>query len=181
MIKYSFNKVFNDKKLWDVWHEPCEKEWAQFHEAGRTRWGKPNLAKGDKVIPSFWRLSRVFIQGIKMSAEDDFDFSFSSTESYDQVRLMAALCATSNTDLFTTDVRGAFLSVPGEQRESNRKLWMRPPSKQYEYPKDPSLCIEVKAAFYGLQDSHRLWWLKFCDSDSILNIQFVSVDEDPCF
>ena len=34
VIKYSFNKVFNDKKLRDVWREPCEKEWDQFHEAG---------------------------------------------------------------------------------------------------------------------------------------------------
>ena len=194
VIKYSFNKVFNDKKLWDVWREPCEKEWAQFHEAGRTRWGKPNLAKGDKVIPSFWRLleyyndaghllkrkSRVCIQGNKISAEDnDFDFSFSSTVSYDQVRLMAALCATSNKELFTADVRGAFLSVPREQREGFRKLWMRPPSKQYEHPEDPSLCLEVKAAFYGLRDSARLWWLKF--REALVNIGFVSVDEDPCF
>ena len=91
------------------------------------------------MIGSFWRLleyfndaghllrrkSRVCIQGNQISAEDnDFDYSFSSTVSYDQVRLLAALCAVSNKSLFTADVRGAFLSVPREQRPGFTTLWM---------------------------------------------------------
>ena len=192
VVKYSFNKVYNDPKLWDLWREPCDKEWAQFHEAGRTQWGIP--AKGDKVIGSFWRLleyfndaghllkrkSRICIQGNQISAEDnDFDYSFSSTVSYDQVRLLAALCAVSNKSLFTADVRGAFLSVPREQKPGFTKLWMRPPSKQYQHPDDSRLCLEVKAAFYGLRDSARLWWLKF--RQALVSVGFRKVDEDPCF
>ena len=143
------------------------------------------------MIGSFWRLleyfddsghllrskSRVCIQGNQISAENnDFDYSFSSTVSYDQVRLLAALCSVSNKWLFTADVRGAFLSVPREQRPGINKLWMRPPSKQYQHPDDSRLCLEIEAALYGLRDSARL---KFCQA--LASVGFRKVDDDPCF
>ena len=122
-----------------------------------------------KLFLRFWRLlewyndsghlqkckSRLCIRGYRMSSEDNnFDFSFSSTVSYDQVRLIAALCATSDKDLFTADVRRAYLSVERKQKEGCRKLWLQPP-KGYEHPEDKSMCLEIKAALYGLRDSAR--------------------------
>jgi hypothetical protein len=69
------------------------------------------------------RKARFCTRGDLISAKDnDFDFSFSATMSHDQVRLLAGLCATSEKMLCTSDVRGAYLSVPRETKPGHRPL-----------------------------------------------------------
>ena len=169
VVKYSYNKVMGDKHLREVWQEACGKEFAQFLEPGRTEWGIPE--KGDRVIWGFWRLLEFFsdaghlikrkarfcTRGDLISAKDnDFDFSFSATMSHDQVRLLAGLCATSEKMLYTSDVRGAYLSVPRETKPGHRTLWLKPPPG-CEHPDNPNLMLRIKTCLYGLRDSGRRW------------------------
>lgn len=190
MLKYSYNKVMSDPDLRPIWQEACEKEFAQFLEPGRTEWGIPK--QGDKIIHGFWRLLEFFnsagqlikrkarfcVMGNHISAkENDFDFSFSATVSYDQVRLLAALCATSDKMLFTADVRGAYLGVERETKPGHRVLWLKPPPG-YEHPKGSQYCLLIKACLYGLRDSGRRWWMKF--RKALEKAGFLSVDQDPC-
>jgi hypothetical protein len=162
----------------------------QFTADGRNPWGKP--APGDKVLNCFWRLlewysdsgvlmkrkGRVCTMGNKLSKEDDdFKFSFSATVSYDQVRMLAALAATSDKDLFTADVKGAYLTCERTLEPGQPRLWLRPPP-HFENQDDRSLCILVKTCLYGLRDSGRRWWFKY--RQAMEAIGFRSVDCDPC-
>ena len=191
VIKYNFDKVRNDPKLWAIWKEYCYAEWAQFLEPGRSEWGIP--AEGDSKIPTFWlllehyndahhlikRKARLITRGDLISAENnDYDFAFSATASYDQVRLLAALSAASEKDLFTGDVRGAYLSVHRTTEPGHKPLWIIPP-KGFENPENPNFRLKALCAFYGLRDSGRRWWYKM--RQALEAIRFTTVDFNPCF
>ena len=85
--------------------------------------------------------------------ENDLDFSLSATVSYDQVRLLAALCATSDKMLFTADVRGAYLGVERQTGAScalaSASAWIRASQRVAILPAHQSL--PLRFARFGAQ------------------------------
>ncbi|KAL0391273.1 UNVERIFIED_CONTAM: Retrovirus-related Pol polyprotein from transposon TNT 1-94 [Sesamum latifolium] len=149
-------------------------------------WELVDLPAGRKTIGSKWVLkvkrkadgsidkfkARLVTKGYTQREGIDYEETFSPVVRFASVRLILAIVAHLDLELFQMDVKTAFLNG-----ELDEEIYMDQPEGFQEMGQKRKVC-RLKRSIYGLKQSSRQWYYRF--HRAITSIGFTMVEEDHC-
>ncbi|MCO5580381.1 hypothetical protein L7F22_034248 [Adiantum nelumboides] len=153
----------------DLWRQAMESELSSLQS--NNTWSLVPLPHGRQPISSKWVLrrklhpdgsvarykARLVARGFSQIPGLDYTDTFSPVLRMSSLRLLLALAASFDLELYHLDVQTAFLH--GELPE---ELYMQQPS-YYESSAHPRYVCRLHRSIYGLKQSPRLWFQRFND------------------
>ena len=149
-------------------------------------WDLVDLPAGRKAVGNKWILkikrkadgsierykARLVAKGFTQVEGVDYDETFSPVVRFASVRLILAIVASMDLELFQMDVKTAFLN--GELEE---EIYMAQPSEFVVEGEEHKVC-KLRRSIYGLKQASRQWNLKF--HQAVLSDGFEVMEEDHC-
>ncbi|KAL0461128.1 UNVERIFIED_CONTAM: Retrovirus-related Pol polyprotein from transposon TNT 1-94 [Sesamum latifolium] len=149
-------------------------------------WELVDLPAGRKTIGNKWVLkvkrkadgsidkfkARLVAKGYTQREGIDYEETFSPVVRFASVRLILAIVAHLDLELFQMDVKTAFLNG-----ELDEEIYMDQPEGFQEMGQKRKVC-RLKRSIYGLKQSSRQWYYRF--HRAITSIGFTMVEEDHC-
>jgi len=149
-------------------------------------WNLVDLPEGSKVIRNKWIFKRKMdmngnlttykaklvakcftqIQGI------DYDETFSPIAMFKSIRIMLAIAAFHDYEIWQLDIKTTFLNG-----KLDEEVYMVQP-QGFEDPKNSSKVCKLQRAIYGLKQASRSWNKRFDEEVKILG--FIQSKEEPC-
>ena len=102
----------------------------------------------------------------------DYEETFSLVVRFASVRLILAIIANLNLELYQMDVKTAFLNG-----ELDEEIYMDQPIGFMTKGQEHKVC-KLKRSIYGLKQSSRQWYLRF--HRAVLSNGFTMIEEDHC-
>ena len=102
----------------------------------------------------------------------DYEETFSPVVRFASVRLILAIVANLNLELYQMDVKTTFLN-----RELDEEIYVDQPVGFVAKGQERKVC-KLKRSIYGLKQSSRQWYLRF--HRAILLNRFMMIEEDHC-
>uniref|UniRef100_A0A1J3J2T0 Retrovirus-related Pol polyprotein from transposon TNT 1-94 n=4 Tax=Noccaea caerulescens TaxID=107243 RepID=A0A1J3J2T0_NOCCA len=147
-----------------VWVEAVEDE-TQAMERNHT-WDEADLPKGKRAVTSKWvftikylstgeierHKARLVARGFTQTYGQDYLDTFAPVAKLHTVRVVLALAANLDWDLWQMDVKNAFL-----QGDLDEEVYMTPPPG---ITVTPGKVLRLRKAIYGLKQSPRAWYQK---------------------
>ena len=157
-------------------------------ESGRTNqvWDLVDLPLGRKKIGNIWVLkikrkadgsierykAQLVAKGYTQKEGVDYEETFSLVVRFASVRLILAIIANLNLELYQMDVKTAFLNG-----ELDEEIYMDQPIGFMTKVQEHKVC-KLKRSIYGLKQSSRQWYLRF--HRVVLSNGFTMIKEDHC-
>ncbi|KAL0336693.1 UNVERIFIED_CONTAM: Retrovirus-related Pol polyprotein from transposon TNT 1-94, partial [Sesamum radiatum] len=149
-------------------------------------WELVDLSTGRKTIRNKWVLKvkrkadgsinkfkvRLGVKGYTQKEGIDYEETFSPVVRFASVRLILAIVAYLDMELFQMDVKTAFLNG-----ELDEEIYMDKPEGFQEMGLKRMVC-RLKCFIYGLKQSSRQWYYQF--HRAITSIGFTMIEEDHC-
>ncbi|KAL0407607.1 UNVERIFIED_CONTAM: Retrovirus-related Pol polyprotein from transposon TNT 1-94 [Sesamum radiatum] len=149
-------------------------------------WELVDLPAGRKTIGNKWVLkvkrkadgsidkfkARLVAKGYTQREGIDYEETFSPVVRFASVRLILAIVAHLDLELFQMDVKTAFLNG-----ELDEEIYMDQPEGFQEMGQKRKVC-RLKRSIYGLKQSSRQWYYRF--HRAITSMGFTMVEEDHC-
>ncbi|KAL0311685.1 UNVERIFIED_CONTAM: Retrovirus-related Pol polyprotein from transposon TNT 1-94 [Sesamum calycinum] len=149
-------------------------------------WELVDLPTGRKTIGNKWVLkvkrkadgsidkfkARLVAKGYNQKEGIDYKETFSPVVRFASVRLILAIVAHLDLELFQMDVKTAFLNG-----ELDEEIYMDQPEGFQEMGLKHKVC-RLKRSIYGLKQSSRQWYYRF--HRAITSIGFTMIEEDHC-
>ena len=149
-------------------------------------WELVDLPPGRKAIGNNWILkikrksdgsidkfkSRIVAKGYTQKEGIDYEETFSHVVRFASIRLILAIVAHLNLELFQMDMKTVFLNG-----ELDEEIYMAQPIGFVAKGQERKVC-RLKCSIYGLKQSSRQWNHRFYKA--ILTIGFVMTNEDHC-
>jgi hypothetical protein len=149
-------------------------------------WELVDLPPGRKAVGNKWILkvkrkadgsidrykARLVAKGFTQVEGVDYDETFSPVVRFSSVRIILAMVASMDLELFQMDVKTAFLN--GELEE---EIYMVQPVGFVVKGKEHKVC-KLRRSIYGLKQASRQWYLKF--HQAIISNGFQMIEEDHC-
>jgi Reverse transcriptase (RNA-dependent DNA polymerase) len=146
----------------DEWTEACEYEIAPLAKNGT--WSLIDLPPGQKAIKSKWVFkhkidmrfhARLVAKGFTQIFRIDYDETFSPVARFESLRLLLALAALEDWEIYQMDVKLAFLNGLLDE-----EIYMEQPEGFIDPDHPEKVCL-LKKALYGLKQALRTWNLQF--------------------
>jgi hypothetical protein len=157
-------------------------------ESMRTNqvWDLVNLPLGRKAIGNKWILkvkrkadgsidrykARLVAKGYTQQEGMDYEETFSLVVRFASIRLILAIVAYMNLELYQMDVKTTFLNG-----ELDEEIYMDQPVGFVVDGQERKVC-KLKRSIYGLKQSSRQWYLRF--HRAVLLNKFTMIEEDHC-
>ncbi|SJL16752.1 uncharacterized protein ARMOST_20281 [Armillaria ostoyae] len=161
----------------DLWQVAIEAEYKNLVDQDVIE--ECSLPKGKKAIGSRWTFVRkshpivlekawLVAQGFSQRP-DDYGETYAPVAKMVSVRLVLALAAKDDLELYTFDVKAAFLNAPLSQEVYIRQI------PGFPLP-DPKAVLRLKKALYGLKQSSHEWFNVLRDAMMSLGLESCIVD-----
>lgn len=149
-------------------------------------WTVVPLPPGRTCIPSGWnfkiktgkdgqpkrRKARFFAKGYRQIKGIDFQESFAPAVRYDSLRVVLAIAASRNLNLFQLDVKTAFLNG-----EVDEEIYIAQP-QGYTIPGREDEVCRLNKAIYGIKQASRIWNLTL--HSALVTFGLKQCAADPC-
>ncbi|OMO52435.1 reverse transcriptase [Corchorus capsularis] len=149
-------------------------------------WDLVDLPPGRKTIGNKWVLkvkrkadgsierykARLVAKGHTQQEGVDYEETFSPVVRFASIRLILAIVANFDLELYQMDVKTAFLNG-----ELDEEIYMDQPEAFVAKCQERKIC-KLKRSIYGLKQSSRQWYLRF--HQAIIQNGFEMIEEDHC-
>ncbi|OMO58188.1 Integrase, catalytic core [Corchorus capsularis] len=149
-------------------------------------WDLVDLPPGRKTIGNKWVLkvkrmadgsierykARLVAKGYTQQEGVDYEETFSPVVRFASIRLILAIVANFDLELYQMDVKTAFLNG-----ELDEEIYMDQPEGFVAKGQERKVC-KLKRSIYGLKQSSRQWYLRF--HQAIIQNGFEMIEEDHC-
>ena len=166
------------------WQKAMESEIDSMYE--NQVWNLIDLPHGVKPIECKWVYkkkqdkdgnvhvykARLVAKGFKQIYGIDYDETFSPVAMFKSIRILLAIAAYYDYEIWQMDVKTAFLNGDLE-----KDVYMTQPPG-FTCPKGPGKVCKLQKAIYGLKQASKSWNLRF--NKSIKEFGFVKSEEEPC-
>ncbi|KAG8497104.1 hypothetical protein CXB51_008305 [Gossypium anomalum] len=115
---------------------------------------------------------RLVAKGFHQIHGVDYDETFSPVAMFKSIRILPAIAAFHNYEIWQMDVKTAFLN--GKLEED---VYMTQP-EGFVNPKDAEKICKLQRSIYGLKQASRSWNLRF--NDAIKEFGFIKNEDEPC-
>ena len=182
----------NEPSYREVLSSPAKVEWmdAMKDELSymdkNSVWELVDLPPGRKAIGNKWVLkvkhkadgsidkykTRLVVKGFTQQEGIDYDETFFPVVRVAYIRLILAIVAQLDLELYQMDVKTTFLN-----EELDEEIYMTQPMG-FEVKGQECKVWKLKRSIYGLKQSSRQWYFRF--HDSIISHSFEMIEEDHC-
>ena len=166
------------------WQEAMESEIQSMYD--NQVWNLVDLPEGKKIVRNKWVFkrkidmngnittykARLVAKGFTQIQGIDYDETFSPVAMIKSIRIMLAIAAFYDYEIWQLDVKTAFLNGKLEE-----EVYMVQP-QGFEDPKNSSKVCKLHRAIYGLKQASRSWNKRF--DEEIKNLGFIQSKEEPC-
>ncbi|KAK8957726.1 hypothetical protein KSP39_PZI001286 [Platanthera zijinensis] len=149
-------------------------------------WNLVDLPDGKKSIPCKWIFkrkmdmngnmttykARLVAKGFSQVQGIDYDETFSPVVMFKTIRIMLAIAAFHDYEIWQLDVKTAFLN--GKLDED---VFMKQP-QGFEDPQNNGKVCKLQRAIYGLKQASRSWNKRF--DEEVKTLEFIQSKEEPC-
>ena len=149
-------------------------------------WDLVDLPPGRKAIGNKWVLkikrkadgsierykARLVAKGYTQREGVDYEETFSPVVRFASIRMILAIVAHLDLELYQMDVKTAFLNG-----ELDEEIYMDQPESFVVVGQENKVC-KLQRSIYGLKQSSRQWYLRF--HRAITSNEFTMIDEDHC-
>ena len=149
-------------------------------------WNLVDLPEGSKVIRNKWIFKRkmdmngnlttykakLVAKGFTQIQGIDYDETFSPIAMFKSIRIMLAIAAFHDYEIWQLDIKTTFLNG-----KLDEEVYMVQP-QGFEDPKNSSKVCKLQRAIYGLKQASRSWNKRFDEEVKILG--FIQSKEEPC-
>ena len=144
-------------------------------------WNLVNPPEGAKVIGCKWVhkikhdmtfKSRLVAKGFKQTHGIDYDETFSPIVMHKSIRILLAIAAYYDYEIWKMDVKTVFLN--GNLLED---VYMKQP-KGFFYPKYPNRVCKLQISIYGLKQASQSWNLRF--DEVVKEFGFIKNEDELC-
>ncbi|KAI3708868.1 hypothetical protein L2E82_38397 [Cichorium intybus] len=168
----------------DKWLEAMNTEMQSMHD--NQVWDLVNLPTNCKTVGNKWVFkkktdvdgnvhtfkARLVAKGYSQTHGIDYDETFSPVAMIKSIRILFAIAAYYDYEIWQMDVRTAFLN--GHLLED---VYMDQP-EGFVDPKHPNKVCKLKRSIYGLKQVSRTWNIRF--DEKITNFGFIKNEDDSC-
>jgi hypothetical protein len=168
----------------DKWQEAMKSEMQSMYD--NTVWNLVVPFDGVKPIANKWIFkrktdmdgkltvykARLVAKGFKQIQGVDYDETFSPVAMFKSIRILLAIAAFHDYEIWQMDVKTAFLN--GNLEED---VYMTQP-EGFEDPKNVGMVCKLRKSIYGLKQASRSWNLRF--DEEVKKFDFVRCEEEPC-
>ncbi|WP_216071954.1 Ty1/Copia family ribonuclease HI, partial [Acinetobacter baumannii] len=163
----------------DKWRQAMESEMQSMYD--NQVWNLVDAPQGAKVIECKWIFKlkadntfkgRLVAKGFRQTHGVDYDETFSPVVMLKSIRIMLAIAAYHDYEIWQMDVKTAFLN--GKLLED---VYMKQP-EGFVDPKHPNKVCKLQRSIYGLKQASRSWNLRF--DETVKEFGFIKNVEEPC-
>ncbi|KAK8596978.1 hypothetical protein V6N13_001587 [Hibiscus sabdariffa] len=115
---------------------------------------------------------RLVAKGFRQIHGIDYDESFSPVAMFKSIRILLAIVAFHDYEIWQMDVKTAFLN-----RKLEEDVYMTQPER-FITPGNATKVCKLQRSIYGLKQASRSWNLRF--NDAIKEFGFIRNEDDPC-
>jgi hypothetical protein len=151
-------------QVWDLVHLPPGRK------AIGNKWVLKVKRKADGSIERY--KARLVAKGYTQQEGIDYEETFSPVVRFASIRLILAIVAYMDLELYQMDVKTAFLNG-----ELDEEIYMDQPAGFVADGQERKVC-KLKRSIYGLKQSSRQWYLRF--HQAVLLNGFTMIEEDHC-
>ncbi|KAI3710140.1 hypothetical protein L2E82_39914 [Cichorium intybus] len=179
----NYQSAMSDPKS-DKWLEAMNTEMQSMHD--NQVWDLVNLPTNCKTVGNKWVFkkktdvdgnvhtfkARLVAKGYSQTHGIDYDETFSPVAMIKSIRILFAIAAYYDYEIWQMDVKTAFLN--GHLLED---VYMDQPEGFFD-PKHPNKVCKLKRSIYGLKQASRTWNIRF--EEKITNFGFIKNEDDSC-
>ncbi|KAJ9547812.1 hypothetical protein OSB04_020355 [Centaurea solstitialis] len=153
-----------DNQVWDLVDAPigCK--------VVRNKWVFKKKTDMDGIVHTY--KARLVAKGFTQTQGVDYDETFSPVAMIKSIRILLAIAAYHDYEIWQMDVKTAFLN--GTLSED---VYMVQP-EGFEHPKFPEKVCKLQRSIYGLKQASRNWNLRF--DEKIKEFGFLKNEDEPC-
>lgn len=173
-----------ERKDSEAWQDAMRSEIQSMYD--NQVWILADLPEGSKVVRNKWVFkrkmdmngsmttykARLVAKGFSQIQGIDYDETFSPVAMFKSIRIMLAVAAFYDYEIWQLDVKTAFLN--GKLDED---VYMVQP-QGFEDSKNSSKVCRLQRAIYGLKQASRSWNKRF--DEEVKNLGFIQSKEEPC-
>ena len=167
-----------------AWYEAMQSEMQSMYD--NQVWTLVDLPQGKRVVQNKWVFkrkmdmdgnmttykARLVAKGFTQVQGIDYDETFSPVAMFKSIRILLAIAAFYDYEIWQMDVKTAFLN--GNLEED---VYMVQP-RGFEDPKNSSKVCKLHRSIYGLKQASRSWNKRF--NDEVKRLGFKQSQEEPC-
>ena len=116
--------------------------------------------------------ARLVAKGYKQIHGIDYDETYSPIAMFKSIRILLAIAAYSDYEIWQMDVKTAFLNGTLEE-----DVYMTQP-EGFTFPENAGKVCKLQRSIYGLNQASRSWNLPF--DEAIKEFDFIRYEEEPC-
>ncbi|KAJ9552913.1 LOW QUALITY PROTEIN: hypothetical protein OSB04_016958 [Centaurea solstitialis] len=179
----SYGEAVSDSES-EQWQEAMKAEMQSMYDS--QVWELPDLTQHCRAVGRKWVFkkktdmdgnvhtfkARLVAKGFTQTHGMDYDETFSSVAMLKAIRILMAISAYFNYEIWQMDVKTAFLN--GKLTED---VYMEQP-EGFEDPKNPNKVCKLLKSIYGLKQASRSWNLHF--DERIKEFGFAKSEFEPC-
>ena len=163
----------------DHWREAMNSEMQSMYD--NKVWALVDPPEGAKVIECKWLFKlkadktykgRLVAKGFRQTHGVDYDETFSPVVMLKSIRILLAIAAFHDYEVWQMDVKTAFLN--GNLLED---VYMTQP-EGFVDPKHPKKVCKLQRSIYGLKQASRSWNLRF--DEVVKEFDFIKNEDEPC-
>ncbi|KAK8670849.1 hypothetical protein V6N13_037463 [Hibiscus sabdariffa] len=136
------------------------------------KWLEAMKSKMDSISVNQTYMGRLVAKGFRQIHGVDYDETFSTVAMFKSIRILLAIAAFYDYEIWKMDIKTAFLNGKLEEDVDMTKL------EGFVTPTNAGKVCKLQRSIYGLKQASRSWNLRF--NDSIKEFGFVKNEDKPC-